>query len=912
MLKKFAFSLFLIGAALNSQAQHPIIYAFESHGPYRRDIPTPASVLGYDIGANHSTFRDQEQYLEAIALAAKDRVRLVTYGKSVEGRPLRIIVISSPQNISRIESIRTDIGKLADPRHVGSAELDRIVKSCPTITWINHCIHGDETASFEAVMMTLYTLLASQSPEVEKSLKDSVVILNPVYNPDGHERFVVHYNSLATGSPERFALEKQASWDSVGRFNHYQFDMNRDKLAHAQPESWQESAAYLKWNPQVYVDEHGQPEHYFFPPNSMPTNRHFDRERFGRWTEIFGRANGATFDKNGWQYVTRETFDLFYPGYLDSFGSLAGAIGMTYETDGGGNLARRREDDTISTLRDATAHHFETALTTVLTAASHREDLLRDFRKFRTDTIAAGQTDKMKRIVILPGTDQGRANELVTLLQRAGIEVQQLTAELKSGAAHRYLATKDGKATMESFPAGSIVIDLAQPMGKMARAFMEPDADLEPEFVKEQLAIQKRNEKKNDNERKDSFGFYDITAWSLPYTFGLESYWTEDALPLSASLIPTPEKPINAPAPGGEISGGKALAAYVWHYDADASILLAIRLMNMNYRVAVVTKTVKVEGQTLEPGTFVARVSRNSEKLYTDLTDLSKQFGIKVRAVNSSFGDAGSGGLGSERIKPLHTPVIGVVGGESISQTSYGAIWFLFEQQLHIPFTGISIRSLKSMDLNHFNVIILPEGFGYVSQLGKSGMQKLHEWVARGGSLIGIGSGGQWFVEKDADLSTSEIVKEIKPKEEKLAKPEDPDKKYDDEPKPTKPVAIPGAIFRAKVDRQHFLGYGYSSDEIAVPMGDDTFFKKSKKGATPVVVERLNWLLSGFIWPDNTEKFVPGSAFLLDEPIGSGHAILWNGDPTFRAFWVALRRMFLNGVVFGPGINGVPAPSANP
>ena len=150
MLKKFAFSLFLIGAALNSQAQRPIIYAFESHGPYRRDIPTPASVLGYDIGANHSTFRDQEQYLEAIALAAKDRVRLVTYGKSVEGRPLRIIVISSPQNISRIESIRTDIGKLADPRHVGSAELDRIVKSCPTITWINHCIHGDETASFEA------------------------------------------------------------------------------------------------------------------------------------------------------------------------------------------------------------------------------------------------------------------------------------------------------------------------------------------------------------------------------------------------------------------------------------------------------------------------------------------------------------------------------------------------------------------------------------------------------------------------------------------------------------------------------------------------------------------------------------------------------------------------------------------
>ncbi len=267
-------------------------------------------------------------------------------------------------------------------------------------------------------MLTLYTLAASNAPEIAEALKKSVVILNPVFNPDGHERFVVNYNSIAVGSPEGFALEKETPWNAVGRFNHYRFDMNRDKMAQSRPETRQETAAFLHWHPQVFVDQHGQPPIYFFPPNAQSVHRQTDRDRIEKWTTLFGRANSVAFDRYGWQYVTREEFDLFAPIYLDSWTSLTGAIGMTYETDGGGSLARRRDDETISTLKDGTAHHFESALATLVAAARNREALLRDYLAYRRDSIEAGRTGRMRRIVILPGSDPGRAGELAGLLRR--------------------------------------------------------------------------------------------------------------------------------------------------------------------------------------------------------------------------------------------------------------------------------------------------------------------------------------------------------------------------------------------------------------------------------------------------------------------------------------------------------------
>ena len=733
-------------------------YDFYSHGPYRRHVPRPSAVLGYEIGQTHSTFRDQERVLLAIAASVPDRVRIIEYGKSVEGRPLRLVLVSDPQNLARLETIRSAIGKLADPRALaGNAEADKIVANTPTITWINHCIHGDETASFETAMLTLYTLAASEAPDITDALKKSVIILNPVFNPDGHERFVVNYNSIAVGSPEHFALEKETPWSAVGRFNHYRFDMNRDKMAQSQPETRQETAAFLHWHPQVFVDQHGQPEIYFFPPNALSVNRQTDRGRIEKWTTAFGRANSAAFDKYGWQYVTREEFDFFAPIYLDSWTSLAGAIGMTYETDGGGNLARRRDDETISTLKDGASHHLVSALSTIVAAARNRESLLRDYLDYRRDAIAAGQTERMKRIVILPGSDLARAGELAGLLRRVGIEVWQTLAPLRSIAAHSYFEpAKPASGVEKTFPAGALIVDLAQPQGRMARAFLEPETDFEPEFLKEQLARRERNEKKNDNESKEEYGFYDTTAWSLPFAYGLETYWLEDAPETTAHALELDAQGVVKLDGSGGVNGGPARVAYLIRYDRDTAMLLALRLLQENYRVAVAVKLIRAENREWPRGTFVVRVSRNPTSLHARIEALARELGVEVAAASTGFGDAGSGGLGSATIENVKRPSIAVAGGEGVYQTAFGAVWHLLEKQAGLKFTSVSLRALANEDLSRFNVIILPDG--YYASLGKRGADALREWASRGGALIGLAGAGIWFAEKETGFTTASRV----------------------------------------------------------------------------------------------------------------------------------------------------------
>src|SRR5205814_10063567 len=176
-----------------------------------------------------------------------------------------------------------------------------------------------------------YALAASRGAKMSNTLDHVVVFVNPVYNPDGHERFVVWYNSVAVGAANPRAFEHAEPGIIHGRTNHYRFDMNRDRVAMSQDETRAEVSEFLNWHPQVYVDQHGQVESYFFPPNPMAVHQDVDRERVAHWTDVFGRGKAAAFDKNGWPYFVRDTFDLFYAGYLDSWATLSGQIGMTYE-----------------------------------------------------------------------------------------------------------------------------------------------------------------------------------------------------------------------------------------------------------------------------------------------------------------------------------------------------------------------------------------------------------------------------------------------------------------------------------------------------------------------------------------------------------------------------------------------------
>jgi hypothetical protein len=857
-------------------------YSFYSHSPYRRTVPRPATILGYEAGEKLTTYRDQERVVMGISQSAKDRVLLIEYGKSVEGRPLRLLAITAPENLAQIENLRLQNLKLADPRTLSNeAERAKSLKNAPAIVWINHCIHGNETASFEAFMWTLYTLAASESDTIKQTLKNAIILLNPVFNPDGHERFAVYYNSVALGNPEYWALEHEESWAIWGRFNHYRFDMNRDKLPQSQAETRQEIAAYTRWFPHVYVDQHGQPETYFFPPNPEAIHQHADVARLNRWANIFGKANAAAFDSYGWQYVIKEDYDFFYPGYLDTWATFSGAIGMTYETDGGKTLARRRRDDTVSTLRDGIAHHVETALATITTAAKNRSALVQDFFTYRQKSIQAGKTAKEKAVVLPPG-DPLRTQELTAILLRSGIEVYEATEAFEANKAYSYLPlSKQG--SKRTFPKGSLIISYAQPQGLLARSFLEPDAAFNPDFVKLQNQKRQRNEKRNENERGEGYEFYDITAWSLPYAFHLDAYWLEENPTPKSRLLALKENAFSTlTLPAGGIQGAKSQIGYLIPYTSENTAILGLKLAQEGYRLAVLTKPVKVEGKEWERGTLYVRVNRNPAELHERLDELAKQNSVAVTPLHTAYNENSAVSLGSDSVQVIREPRIAVVAGEQVSQTSCGAIWYLLEQVAGLKFSMLTLKNLSRVELNRFNVILLPDGYGYASTLGKAGIDRLKEWVRRGGALIGFEGGGVWFTDKESGISSATVVGEGVGK---------------------RPTELAGALFKAKIDLEHSLGYGYAQEEIPVPMMGSTFLKPTTKGSNVVTFGKAPLRLSGFVWQGNTEEILAGTSYVLDEPLGRGHAVLFLNDPAFRALWAGLRRMVWNSILFMPAIS---------
>lgn len=925
-------------------------FDFYARGPYRESVPRPETILGYTLGSRETTYWQQERVVRAIADAAKDRVRYIQYGESVEGRPLRVLVISSPENISRLEDIRADAGRLADPRGLSEADTQAIVARMPVIVWLNHTIHGNESTSFESAMQTTYTLAASEDARLLEALRNCVIVLNPGFNPDGHERFAVYHNSVGMNDPNNEAFEHDEPWGVWGRFNHYRFDMNRDKLPVTQPEVRAEIAEYLRWNPHVYVDEHGTVDQYFFPPVALPVNLNTDVALQEKWLQIFGRGNAAAFDRHGWDYFNRRVFDLHYAGYLDSWATLNGAIGMTYETDGGGDrgFAWERDDGTVITLRDGIARHFVAAIATVETASANREARLRDFFAFRKAAVEEGRTGKLRRVVIMPGRDAGRAAQLVANLRRVGIEVGVAREGFSSRAAHAY---GGDRAEPRNFTGGVYVVEMSQPQGRLARAFLEPEAVLNPEFVTSEIEKARRNQQRGDATRKEEYGFYDVTAWALPLTYGVEAYWTEDAAPVAVDAIGVVSEPaggLRPPfAPEGRVTGGRGTQAFLFPMESDGAARLALQLMREGFRLAVATEPLKAGGRQFPRGTIVARTQRNPDGLGARVADLARQTGVEVFAVDSQWADDATVGVGSSEVPSIEKARICIVAGDPVWPTSYGALWYMFERELRYPFTAVDARLLPRADLSRFNVIVLPDGSArlYADVLGKRGTEALKRWVEAGGTLVAMGGAAAFLADKDLEMTSARAVtaEDDESKDEEkdapakpgaseqggepetqaaerdrgasgtsrkekapAAKPATKDEQAASEDvtplEPTEPIPVPGAIFRASVDPKYFMSFGYEQDSIAVPVFSDFFLKPSKDGANVLTFKGSKTRISGFGWPGNTEALLENTAYLIDEPTGAGHVILFTEDVTFRRLWRSLDRLFLNAVLFGPSL----------
>ena len=835
-------------------------------GKYDKSIPTPLEIMGHRFGELHTFHWEMENFIHAVDKAS-DRVEVRSYGKTYEGRKLYYIIISSPENMSRLEEIRLANLKLTNPEETSPQEAEKIAAWMPSIVWLGYNIHGNEASAMEAAIRTVYQLAAGIDETTQNILSNLVCIIDPVQNPDGHERFVNYVRSVVTvkSHPQPRDVEHSNPWPG-GRTNHYLFDLNRDFFLKTQVESLQKAKVYHEWMPHVFPDLHemGSNSTYFFAPPMTPFNE-FVKPELEKWWNIIGEANAKAFDQFGWGYYTRESFDAFYPGYGTSYPSINGAVGMTYEQASARGVSTTRDDGTILTLREASWHHFTTSMATLKVVAERREEKVRDFYSFFARGLKEADSDPMKEIILVPGNDPQITAKLIKNLLIEKVRIERAVESFSNKKATSYF---DKKTTSKTFPAGSYIISLKQPQKILIKALLAPDSPLSEEYLKEE------KKRKENNERSH---FYDITAWSMPLTFGIDAYWTGDYSKIETETI------TEAPEFKGTLEGGKAQQAYLFNFNTLTASKMLSKLMEEDFRVRMSRKPFTLDGKNWEKGTVVVRVNRNPETIHERIGELAKEYGVNVTAVNHGITPNGID-LGSGNIITLDKPKIAIFTESPVSSYSYGALHYLFAREFDLPFTRLNVRNISSLD--DYNVVILPSG-NYTREVSASQVNRFKEWIRSGGTVIALSGAVNWLREDTVKISRIQLLNGTP----------DPD----DKTKKIRPDRTPGAICKVNLNQKSFLTFGcissvavlVRSNRIYVPFKDD----EDKNIGVYAPLDEMR--LSGFIWPE-TEKYIAGNGWLFLESYGRGKVISFVEDPVFRASYDGLNKLVLNAILLGP------------
>lgn len=798
-----------------------------------QDVTGPDDFLGYELGKAFSRHHQVIDYFKTVAKEKPDQVKLINYGKTNENRPLYLAFVSSPENIENLEKIREN--------HLKNAGLvDGESSSDIAVVWLSYNVHGNEASSTEASMLTLYELLT----EKQDWLKNTLVIIDPCINPDGRDRYVNWYNQTGHKpfNPDPQAREHDEPWPN-GRPNHYLFDLNRDWAWATQVETQARLKQYNQWMPHIHVDFHEQGinEPYYFAPAAKPFHEIITPWQREFQTQI-GKNHAKYFDAEGWYYFTRERFDLFYPSYGDTYPTYMGAIGMTYEQAGNGRAGLgilTRENDTL-TLTDRIAHHNTTGLSTVEIASKNVEKLNQEFSQYFQNEVLNYKS------FVLNGHPE-KLTALKTLLDRH--EISYAKAERQSLKGYNYNSAKTGNTAVEN---SALVIHTDQPKGKMVKALFEPQAKLEDSLT------------------------YDITAWSLPYAYGLDAV-------ASTSKVKTSEIQEYSYTPVGDAY------AYVceWNSMADAKFLT--ELLQNNFKVRFTEKPFQSNGESFKPGALIITKSDNKQKddFITRLNALAMSHKIQLKPIISGFSETAPD-MGSPDVKLIHQPKIAVLSGEGVSSLNFGEVWHFLETQLQYPFTALNVKDFNTFELDKYNVIIMPTG-NYKKTIKKGQLKHLQDWVKKGGRVIAIQNALKAFADqKGFGLKTKttkkkdsiQNAKETKLSEENL----DPEKiiPYSKKEREGMSNLITGAVFKAEIDHTHPLAFGYDKNYFTLKLGANSY--QMLDNAYNVGYIKDPEVYSGFAG----HKTLPNQKHSLifgEERQGKGSFIYVVDNVLFRSFW---------------------------
>lgn len=848
-MKKLALSLAFGFLILTAAGQVELSYFLPEGVSYNPAIPTPASVIGHEVGEWHISHDRLVNYMYALDRAS-DRITLEVIGHTYEARPLLILTITSAKNQQNIENIRQQHLELSDPSKSSSAE----VKSMPAVYYLGCSIHGNEPSGANAGLVMAYHLAAAQGPEIEKYLENTVILFDPSFNPDGLTRFAGWANSRKSNliSPDPNDMEHNEVWPG-GRFNHYWFDLNRDWLPVQHLESQARIKKFQQWKPNVLTDHHEQGTNatFFFMPGEPMRVHPLTPEKNQELTRKMGEYHAKALDKIGSLYFTQEGYDDFYYGKGSTYPDVQGAIGILFEQASSRGHAQESVNGILKfpfTIRN----HFVCMLSSLKAINELRKELLNYQRDFYKSSLTEAAKDPVKGY-LFGSKDKARVFHLADILSRQQVDF--------------YKPSSSTSINGKNFDTeSSYVVPLNQAQYRLIKGMFGKITQF-----------------------KDSL-FYDISSWTFPLAFGVECEELKTP-PALGEKVTQPQMPV------GKIIGEKGTYAYMFETYGFYSPRTIYRLVSHGIRTKLSTEPLfHSSGKKFEPGSILVPLEnqdKTPDQIEVYIREIAEKDGIDVQAFNTGLDYRGVS-LGSNSFQVLSKPSIAMLveggsGQTGVAPVSAGEIWHLMDQRFNIPITCLPVSVFNTANLNRYTTIIFPAGtYGAISDAAK---EKLKLWIQNGGVVIGFEDALNWF-------HTAGLGKfDMKPTSPEKKEPEKA-KPYEDLDEATRAQQTSGAIFEADADITNPLLYGYYNSKIPMFKDNNFFMEKAKGAYANPLTYGSSPLVSGYISKLNYLKMKNSSGIGISA-MGRGRVIGFTEDLAFRAFWFGTNKMLMNAVYYG-------------
>ncbi|MBV9961994.1 MAG: zinc carboxypeptidase, partial [Parafilimonas sp.] len=757
-----------------------------------QNLPSPQQFLGYELGEHFTPGYKIVNYFNAIAQAAPSMVKVQKYGETNEGRDMIVAFISSAQNIQNLENIRQNNLRLAGIQKDNTEED----VNAPAIVWLSYNVHGNEPSSSEAAMKVLYALVDPNNAQSKQWLQNVIVVIDPCQNPDGRDRYVNWYNTAVgknlNADPQ--SREHDEPWP-YGRTNHYNFDLNRDWAWQTQIENQQKIKLYNQWLPQVHVDLHEQEYDapYYFAPAAQPYHEVVTQWQREFQTQI-GKNNAKYFDENGWLYFTKQIFDLFYPSYGDTYPTYNGAIGMTYEQGGidAGLGIKTRSGDTL-TLADRILHHYTSSISTIEVSANNAHKLVSEFKKYFDNNINGVGLDNTT--YVLTSSDQNKIEAVKKLLDGIGINYGVAATDNFSG--YNYLDNKTEPFKNEGY---TIAVNTLQPKGRMVKVLFEQQSKLVDSAT------------------------YDITAWSIPYSYGVNAWSVKDKISMTSYPSPPTITPVQT-----------NYGVLIPYTSFNASKLLS-NLLAQNIRVRFSSGAFTYNGKVFGRGTLIVLKGNNKANWLDTVNKYCSLYNVQPYAVQTGFMDAGAD-FGSSDVHLIKAPKVALLTSTQVSHTAAGEVWCFFDNELNYPISQLTTEHLEDINIQNYDVLIMPDG-NYDVLNDKDVASKLEAFVQGGGKIIATEGGAVKL--SSLDWSGIKLVKDTTQSSDSIIQ-----KNYANAERENLTSFIPGAIYKIQLDNTHPVAYGYPN--YYYTLKQDARVYSTIKGGWNIGILPANAYTAGFV-----------------------------------------------------------------